>query len=184
MNSFKRILLCLLIVGCANIFLSQPGKTESPKYFCSEQNDLPTTFIRTPSGEVPLIRWVSHAFLPQDTPQERCNRASLGLQRAYDNNVLEYLRADEIDGQPVICAVGRKGEACTPETTIIYLVSGTNANEALALIFELRRIASVSPLYQTGGDLLTYVNGEAYSSLDAVVAGIVSIQFPDMISED
>lgn len=164
--------------------LSYSGKADIPKYFCGSQDGLPTTLVRTTMGDIALIRWVSYDFLPQETPQQRCEKASLGLQRAYDNNVLEYLQGEIMGNQPVICTTQNQDEDCTPETVIVNLTPGTNPNTALALLLDLRRIASESPLYQSGSDLLSYVNGDAYSDLDSVLSGLISIQIPESVSED
>ena len=179
---YRTNVLLMSFVGVC--LLASPGKTNTPKYFCGSQNNLPITFVRTTMGDIALIRWISHDFLPQETPLQRCERASLGLQRAYDNNALEYLQGETLDGQPVICTARSQYEDCTTETVIVNLTSTTDPNTALALLLDLRRIASESPLHQSGSDLLTYVDGDAYSRLDSVLSGLISIQFPETISDN
>lgn len=159
--------------------LQRTASAQSNKYFCGATREgTLATMIRTSYGDVPLILWTSGLFLEGQSPQQRCATAANGFQRAHDRSA-QTLRADYLNGQPVICAVQRLGEGCSDRNITFKLNPGTNPEIALLERLRLRWIASHRPLNQ-GSNRLSYAhNGIYYSDIKSLEEMLLCIEYPD-----
>jgi hypothetical protein len=175
---FLHFLTFLVTLACSLASASTIGYAQTPIFFCRAEEGVPTTIYRTSSlGEIPMIRWVSHDFLAGQSPQRRCESASSNLQVAYDNGTLEYIHSGESsEGQPAICVGNIEGDKnCSNGRILILLNRDTDANAALGQLLRIGEIVSKQPLYQSG-DLLFYVDGEAYINVDVFIEGLSRIE--------
>jgi hypothetical protein len=117
-------------------------------FFCgTSPNGIPTTYVNTPGGNLPLIRWVSHYFLPSGyTPEVRCQEVSQRFNRYYNQGVLNYVTTGYINGEPTVCVASKIGGPCTG--LLFTLKPNQNATRAIQQLFDVRAGAS-GPLYES-----------------------------------
>jgi hypothetical protein len=126
---------------------SVPCDDESNIFFCDERRGAPTTAVKTPSGVMPVIRWVSHAFLPSGfDPLTRCRDVSARFQTYYDNGKLDYITTGIVNGQPVVCVTDSTGGPC--QGILFTLKRGQSASRVIQQLFDIRAGAS-GPLYES-----------------------------------
>lgn len=116
-------------------------------FFCDESRGVPTTAVKTPSGVMPVIKWVSHAFLPSGyTPRARCRDVSARFQTYYDNGMLNYITTGIVNRQPVVCVTDSTGGPC--QGILFTLKRGANASRVIQQLFDIRAGAA-GPLYES-----------------------------------
>lgn len=117
-------------------------------FFCGKDpHGRPTTYVNTPSGNMPLIRWVSHYFEPSSyTPEARCQDVSQRFNRFYGQGILNFITTGFVNNQPVVCVASRMGGPCT--ATLFTLKSGQNATRTIQQLFDVRAGAS-GPLLES-----------------------------------
>ncbi|MBF2064756.1 MAG: hypothetical protein IGS39_10095 [Calothrix sp. C42_A2020_038] len=116
----------------------QPSSAQINKFYCGVSRGVPTTLVRTPRGNKPMIRWVDSAFPPPWTPIRRCEDISARFQRFFSNGTLNFLRAGKFNGQPVLCVAGYRGGSCLPNGVLVTLRSDTNPREVLLKLLDNR----------------------------------------------
>ena len=158
--------------------MGRSASAQTRKYLCSESDRNPATMMRTIYGDIPVIRWTSGRYLAGQSPQQRCESAANGLQRAFDRNA-SLLRADELgQGQPVICAVSVDSEHCSHANTILSLNSDTDSNTAMVVLLNIRWLSSLNPLYQSDDLLLFAKGGFNYSNISALEEALICSEYP------
>jgi hypothetical protein len=96
---------------------------------------------------MPVIRWVSHAFLPSGfDPLTRCRDVSARFQTYYDNGKLDYITTGIVNGQPVVCVTDSTGGPC--QGILFTLKRGQSASRVIQQLFDIRAGAS-GPLYES-----------------------------------
>ncbi|WP_293157547.1 MULTISPECIES: COP23 domain-containing protein [unclassified Microcoleus] len=158
-------------LGLVAILPQSTSAQLTPKntFFCGTSNGEPATLVRGRNRNFPLIRWTDNSFPQPWNPQQRCEEISQRLQRFYDNKVLYYISAKTWRGQPVLCITDDRGK-CRDDGLLVTLKSGTNLQKTLErLILSLKGSTGV-PLELTGGDPMTYINGEAYFDINKLLA--------------
>lgn len=109
-------------------------------FFCEFRRGIPVTVARTERGNKVIIRWVSTRLSGNLTPQERCEQVSSKLQAAQDNQRLNNLISDKVNGQQVICVSDKSSDRCVD--ILITLKPGSNAKKALRELLDLRGLAN------------------------------------------
>lgn len=134
-------------------------------FFCGKDpHNRPTTYVNTPTGNVPLVRWVSHYFEPSGyTPGVRCQDVSQRFNQFYRQGILNFITTGFINNQPVVCVASRMGGPCT--ATLFTLKSGQNATRTIQQLFDVRAGAS-GPLLESEERI--YVDMRPYT--DAIQA--------------
>ncbi len=130
-------------------------------FFCGRgTNGLPTTFVNTPSGNLPLIRWKSHVFEPSGyTPDVRCRDVSQRFNRFYNQGILNFVTTGVVNNQPVVCVASTMGGACTE--VLFTLKPGQSATRTIQQLFDVRAGAA-GPLYESEERI--YVDMRPYTS--------------------
>ncbi len=130
------------------------------KFYCDQgKNGIPTTFVKTPQGTYPVIRWVSNYFLSAGySPMTRCRQVSDKFQLFYDDGRLDYITTGIVNRQPVICVSGKKGGPC--QGVLFTLKPQQRASETIQKLFDIRVGASTGPLYESSSRF--YLNFNDY----------------------
>jgi Circadian oscillating protein COP23 len=119
----------------------------------------PTTFVSTPSENIPLIRWVSNYFTHSGySPEARCRDVSQRFNRYYSQGILNYVTTGYVNNLPVICVASDIGGPCTE--VLFTLKPGENATRAIQQLFDVRAGAS-GPLYES--ESRTYIDMKPYT---------------------
>lgn len=139
---------------------AQPQPIARDYFFCGRSaQGLPTTYVNTPSGNVPLIRWVSHYFEHSGySPEVRCQDVSQRFNRFYNQGVLNFVTTGFVNNQPVVCVASDMGGPC--QGVLFTLKSGQNATRTIQQLFDVRAGAS-GPLFES--DDRIYVDMKPYT---------------------
>ncbi|KOR37259.1 MULTISPECIES: COP23 domain-containing protein [Planktothricoides] len=144
---------------------------QNRRFFCGTDfspthGTVPATIARTERGPVPMIHWVSDWIKdPKWTPQTRCEAVADRFQRYHDNGTLKYMRTGNSGNYPVICIADTKGGNCLQEDILVTLEPGTNADDVLQQMTDLRSRVGGGPI-ELNDDLFFYVDGEAYINME------------------
>lgn len=151
-SKILRVLLTALVVSNSTTALfCQPSRAGNNNFFCATLNRQPVTLVRTPRGNVPLVRWTSNNYFPPPwTAQKRCQEVGRRFQRNYDNGTLKYINTGILNGEPVVCAAVNKDDACTNRTLLFTLKRGSDADATLQRLMDRRGLASGYVLSETG----------------------------------
>ena len=130
------------------------------QFYCDQgKNGIPTTFVKTPQGTYPVIRWVSDYFLSAGySPMTRCRQVSNKFQLFYDDGRLDYITTGIVNSQPVVCVSGQKGGPC--QGVLFTLKPYQNASETIQKLFDIRVGAATGPLYESSSRF--YLNFNDY----------------------
>jgi Circadian oscillating protein COP23 len=131
-------LLTSLLAYTAGIFALSPvqAETASPKFYCGQSKNTPTTMARTSRGSVPVIHWSSkNAFGENYPPEVRCKIVSSKFQEYYTDGTLNFLTTGVLNRQPVICAVQARGGPCG---VLFTLKPGSNPDLTLKQLLSIR----------------------------------------------
>ncbi|OCR02682.1 hypothetical protein BCD67_15985 [Oscillatoriales cyanobacterium USR001] len=143
--------------------------TPEKTFFCGLYAGEPATLMRGKKRNFPLIRWTDNSFPPPWNPRQRCEEISQRLQRFYDNKVLDYIAAKTWRGQPVLCITNAQGVPCRDDGLLVTLKPGTDLQLTLQRLRRNLEGGAGSPLELSGGDGITYINGEAYLDVNKVL---------------
>lgn len=127
---------------------AQPQPIAQDYFFCAKgTHGVPTTFVNTPSGNLPLIRWVSHYFQHSGySPEVRCRDVSQRFNRFYNQGILNFVTTGVVNNQPVVCVASTRGGPCTG--VLFTLKSGQSATRTIQQLFDVRAGAS-GPLFES-----------------------------------
>ena len=126
------------------------------RFFCGDNNGVPTTFVETQKGTSPVIRWVSSYFSDHGyEPLTRCRQVSSKFQQFFNNGSLNYITTGTVNRQPVICVSNTKGGPCTG--VLFTLKQGEDANRVMQNLFDIRSGAA-GPLEESGSRLYFDMN--------------------------
>ncbi len=130
------------------------------KFYCDRgRNGIPTTFVKTPQGTYPVIRWVSNYFLSAGyTPMSRCSQVSNKFQLFYDNGSLDYITTGIVNRQPVVCVSSQNGGPC--QGVLFTLKPNQSASQTIQKLFDIRVGATTGPLYESSSRF--YLNFNDY----------------------
>jgi Circadian oscillating protein COP23 len=167
---FTSILGAIALSSIATITISDPSQAQTTTFYCgTSQNGIPTTFARTPRGNVEVIRWTSNRFSRAGyTPQRRCEEVSKRFQIFHSRGMLSFISAGYVNGLPAICA-GESNLPCSSERLLFTLKRGQNAAREIEQLFNIRSGAS-GPLHEsTNADSPTVVDMKQFLESAPVV---------------
>ena len=168
-------------------YAQQLNHTRSRKAIVSQTQDrfscdstLMSTIVQTERGTVPLIRWIDRSFPPPFTPEQRCQIVSERFRKFDNNGTLKYIKADEINNQPVLCVASYKGGSCLPDGLLVTFTPGTNANDTLLQILDRRVWAAEDEIYLNSDDsdnkVISQENGETYVDIETFLNHLSNAQ--------
>ncbi|NJK55136.1 MAG: hypothetical protein HC939_03725 [Pleurocapsa sp. SU_5_0] len=152
-----------LIALASSVFLALPGHADSlVNVSCEQKASVPTVTATLSNQNVSQVTSIL-SFLPQyfDTSQavQQCKNTAEKLHNFYSQNRMNYLASDTVKGNPVVCAVERRGLSCDSYNSDI--------------LFSLDR--SISP-----SELLYNMLGEDFKGSKAPSARTVSRIYTDL----
>lgn len=148
--------------------ISQPSNAQSRnRYFCAIRRGIPTTFARTPRGNVPMISWVSN--LGGRDPQQRCLEITERFQNFSDNGMLRFLRTGTINGLPVLCVARFRGGSCDRSSVLITLQAGQDPQLVRQQLIDIASRASSGPIRLRSNEVIFYEDGEPYVNVDKLL---------------
>jgi hypothetical protein len=147
-----------------------PATAGGNKYFCAVRSGVPTTFVKTTRGNIPMIAWVkSYSSI---SALQRCSIVSQRFQAFSDQGMLKQLATGIVNNQPAICAVVRTGDSCNRNNLLITLPNDVDRYETARKLLDIRSLASGRPIAIRGGTqkLETYdpKTQEYYFDLSAI----------------
>ncbi|MCA1992985.1 MAG: COP23 domain-containing protein [Coleofasciculus sp. S288] len=156
--SFSQAAVVTLTALSVAMVINQPSQAQSSTFFCGTTSDgTPATLARTPRGTVEVIRWVSRYFSGGGyTPQRRCEEVSGRFENYKNRNMLNFITAGYLNGQPAIC-VGDGSSPCSSDRLLFTLKPGQNAAREIQQLFSIRSGAS-GPLYESTGSGSTVID--------------------------
>jgi hypothetical protein len=158
----------LLVAHVIGIFANQPSYAENNKFFCTQENGVPVTKVRTSRGNETFIRWTVQDF-KKFPPLTRCRAVSARFQRYYDNGQIFITSRDNFQGYPVLCIANRKGTPCTKENILVTLKPGTDTGKTLKQMLDFRRGVGTAAINLSGGQHITYDDGDLYLDVKGLV---------------
>jgi hypothetical protein len=164
----------LLILGALVAIVpqwTQPSQAQSSRKFkCEMVKGVPTTIANTFKGNVPMIRWVK-TFTGSYNSERRCNEVSMRLDRFNREGKLQFIRTGNVNTYPVLCIdAGVTGNTCPKTSVLVTLPKGTDSSQILQEMLDLRARASGNIINLGGQQLVSYRNGDAYVSIDRLLA--------------
>lgn len=165
---FVQVLSGIAIAISLTDAIAQPGEAQSRnRYFCAIRSGVPTTFARTPRGNVPMISWVSH--LGGRDPLQRCQEISNRFQTFSDSGMLRFLRSGTLNNQPVLCAARFRGGTCDPSNVLITLQPGQDPQLVRQQLIDIGSRASRGPIRLRSNEVIFYEEGEPYVNIDKLL---------------
>ena len=140
-------------------FIRESKASSSEDFYCELRRGIPTTMVRTESGNKPIIYWVLTSYNEGLTPKDRCQQVSQKLQAAQDNHRLSHLSHGIMNGKQVICVSDRRGGDCVD--ILFELKPGSDPKKVLMQLLDLRGIANGKAIEQ-GNDKRIYINFREY----------------------
>ncbi len=125
----------LLTLGALGV-VAQPSTANTIKFSCNIKSSTPMV-TATFSGENSSKNLTFLNFLPEYFPSsealKNCQNTASSLQSLYDQGNANYLTAEELNGQPAVCAVERRGTGCGHYSAqVLFTVNkGNNPSQVL-----------------------------------------------------
>jgi hypothetical protein len=114
--SYLAIATSSLIALTSSFFLPTPGYAAGLVNVKCEQKASVPTVVATLSQEnvsqaISVLSFVPQYFAPPNALKQ-CQNTAKKLHAYYNQNKMNYLASDTIEGKPVVCAVERRGLSC------------------------------------------------------------------------
>ncbi|MEL6930048.1 MAG: COP23 domain-containing protein [Cyanobacteria bacterium J06600_6] len=104
-----------IAVLAGSTFFAKPAAANLVSVSCEQQASVPTVTATLSNHSVSQMTSVL-SFLPQYFDSEKavklCQSTAKKLHTFYGENRMNYLASDTLNGQPVVCAVERRGLSC------------------------------------------------------------------------
>jgi hypothetical protein len=149
----------------------QPSQAESNRKFsCELISGAPTTVVKTDRGSMPMIHWVRSFPGRSNHINQRCSEVSSRLDRFNRDGKLKFVRTGNVNTYPVLCVdSGISGNTCPKTRVLVTLSKGTDSALVLQQMLDLRARAAGRILQLSGGQLVSYHNGDAYVNIDRLL---------------
>jgi hypothetical protein len=165
------LLISSLVIACSVVVnLADPSKAiPKDKYFCAVSEDTLKTFVRTEMKIIKILTWVRE-FGGGWTPVKRCVEVSRRFQKFSNKNTLKFINAaDDINGQPVLCAVAQKGDRCNKDNVLVTLPKGEDAYETARKIIDEGIFAKSKEIEVSDDNQLeTYLDEQTYYDMKII----------------
>ena len=138
------------VLSLTALTVSSPKKAnaQSANFLCSrDANNIPTTYILVPEGQIPLFSWQSTYFPPPYTPMRRCTEVTERLINFQNKGILrEFYGGKAKTGEGIICA----GKCNSDGSNIIYtLKPDQNPKDEIAKLIAHKTGKTNNSLFQS-----------------------------------
>jgi hypothetical protein len=140
MNNWQNSALKFLAISAFPLLTTTawvaPSNANTLKFACNIEGNAPTIVASSLENdtvkEATLIQFPSKYFSREDGIS-KCQTTANKLQKLYNTDSASYLASDSSNGQPVVCAVARRGSSCNSYNAEILftLAQGTDPSSAL-----------------------------------------------------
>ena len=131
---------------------------EATRFTCENHQGIPITVAKTPTKDVPIIRWVSDHFAGAGyTPEKRCQEVSLRFQSYYDQGLIRFMTTGRMNSQSVVCVTSQEQGPC--QGLLFTLKPESNPNKTLLELMAVR-VSNSGALNETTGRV--YIDFEGY----------------------
>jgi hypothetical protein len=162
---YTQIISVIFLTISAGASVAQPSQAQdSVKFLCGVSRGVPVTFVRTPRGDKPIIRWVDKAFSPPWNPEERCTQISERFQQFYNNGTLRYLRTGIYNRQNVLCVASYQDGPCLPNGVLVTLKPGSDSKLTLERLQDFQGLSGGKAIYLSGS-----ANGATYLNMNQFI---------------
>jgi Circadian oscillating protein COP23 len=118
-----------------------------------------------------MIHWVKSFTGRYSSVGNRCHEVSMRLDRFNRDSKLKFIRTGNVNSYPVLCVdTGVSGNTCPQASVLVTLPKGTDSARMLEQMLDLRARASGRIIQLSGAQLISYRNGDAYVSIDRLLA--------------
>lgn len=104
----------LVALGALGVF-AQPSSANTINFSCDTQNSTPmvmaTFSAENSSKNLTILNFLPEYFSSSEAVKN-CQHTASSLQSLYDLGNAHYLTADNLNGEPAVCAVERRGTGC------------------------------------------------------------------------
>ena len=125
----------LLALGALGV-LTQPSTANTINVTCEIHSSMPTviaTFLgQNSSKNIPILNFLPEYFSSSEA-LKNCQNTASSLQSLYNLGNGNYLTADELNGQPAVCVIERRGNGCDHYSAqvLFTLNKGDNPSQVL-----------------------------------------------------
>jgi Circadian oscillating protein COP23 len=164
-RQLAQLLTISALTLAATVATQNPARSEASRFTCSTSNGKPTTVANTPQADVPVIVWDSEYFSGSGyPPQTRCEMVSARFETFRQEGTLDYLTTGVMNGMPVVCVSNSVGSGCRANGLLFTLKAGTDPNQALQDLMDVRYQAS-GAMYQSVSDARPYEDRDRQGNL-------------------
>ena len=150
------------IAVSSSLISANPARSQGSTFACDLSSGVPATVVQSPEhGTVKIIEWKTTEFGEEFDPPERCKIVSEKFQNYAQAGTLKYFTTGSVNRTPVICAVASKDAPCNADSMLYTPKEGTDANESLKQLLDVRSGASGTALNET--------NSRVYVDFEQVV---------------
>ena len=167
-------ILFLIAFGAGSIN-SSVVSASSDKYHCQEVNGVYSVYSRVTRGDIKLMDF-NRDVNQKWSAASRCEEVAIRLQRYYDNGNLKYVGADNLNNQPVLCAVAEQDQPCSNDNLVVTLPPNTDPVASARSLMNTREVA-LGRVITVSGDKkieVTTDDGNTYYDLEALEQAILS----------
>lgn len=144
-------LTALALTLGTTLVASQPSQAQSRQFVCGLSYGYPTTIVRQPRLNTPIIVWTENSWISDTwTPRRRCQEISNRFQELHNKGQMGTVKAGIVNRQPVICGVANAQGSCNSSNVLLTLTRDQNPNEIVTQLLNIRASASGQPVYLSG----------------------------------
>ena len=166
-SPFLSKVAALFAISTAIAVVAPNAAASSNKYNCRNIDGNYFVSARTIRGNMNMLS-VKRNVSKQWSAAKRCEAIAQKFQTFYDNDILRYIGAGEVNNSPVLCAVAQKGDSCNSSNILVTLPQGTDPVLQARKLMDIRALSRGASLDVSGkdGKLESYIDGNAYYDLE------------------
>lgn len=167
--SLNSVLSFSAVTLATTLISSSPASSQQATFVCgtSTEGDPATIAQTSKHGSVTIITWNSGFFEGSGFDnQTRCDIVSKKFQEFHNQGSLQYFTAGSANKLPIICAVPSMNSPCNSDSQLFTLKPGSDAEEKLRQLFDIRRGATNEGLYENNN---VSANDRLYLSFEEVL---------------
>lgn len=135
-QSLAAVLTAQAIALGTQAAFTQPSYSATVRIACAPQGSTPTITANFSklgrTQNITMLSFLSKYFSPKDAMQN-CETTAKTLQTLYNTGNIKYLSSDTLQGQPVVCAVERRGIGCDSDSARVLFTLDQKSDPSKAL---------------------------------------------------